>query len=263
MVPALLQHQRGRAVRLLPRRPARLHAAVRRRGAARHRRRRAHPRVHGPVPRAPGRDLAHRGHRPRAAPDQGAPAPGRRRGRHRGDPRDQSQHRGRGHRHVPGPAPQAARDARSPASPAASRWAATSSTPTRSRSAVRSKAAERSTPDGRGIRPFGHPNVASLLHGCPRAGREGRHRHHDATPRHAPIPPSTRWLSRSRWSFDRGYDVAALAAARQLAAGDPAHASCCGSSGIVLGILWFISFFTVLFTKKNPFVAFQTMILRY
>ena len=29
------------------------------------------------------------------------------------------------------------------------------------------------------------------------------------------------------------------------------------------GVLWFISFFTVLFTKRNPFVAVQTMILRY
>ena len=33
--------------------------------------------------------------------------------------------------------------------------------------------------------------------------------------------------------------------------------------GIAAGVLWFISFFTVLFTKKNPFVDVQTMILRY
>ena len=32
--------------------------------------------------------------------------------------------------------------------------------------------------------------------------------------------------------------------------------------GIAAGVLWFISFFTVLFTKKNPFVDVQTMILR-
>jgi hypothetical protein len=32
---------------------------------------------------------------------------------------------------------------------------------------------------------------------------------------------------------------------------------------VAAGVLWFISFFTVLFTKKNPFVAVQTMILRY
>lgn len=33
--------------------------------------------------------------------------------------------------------------------------------------------------------------------------------------------------------------------------------------GIASGFLWFISFFTVLFTKKNPFLAFQAMVLRY
>ena len=32
---------------------------------------------------------------------------------------------------------------------------------------------------------------------------------------------------------------------------------------IVAFVLWFISFFTVLFTRKNPFVGIQTMILRY
>ena len=32
---------------------------------------------------------------------------------------------------------------------------------------------------------------------------------------------------------------------------------------IVAGIVWFISFFTVLFTRKNPLFAVQTMILRY
>jgi roadblock/LC7 domain-containing protein len=32
---------------------------------------------------------------------------------------------------------------------------------------------------------------------------------------------------------------------------------------IVAGVLWFISFFTVLFTRKNPFLGVQTMILRY
>ncbi len=32
---------------------------------------------------------------------------------------------------------------------------------------------------------------------------------------------------------------------------------------IVAFVLWFISFFTVLFTRKNPFVGVQTMILRY
>jgi Domain of unknown function (DUF4389) len=29
------------------------------------------------------------------------------------------------------------------------------------------------------------------------------------------------------------------------------------------GVLWFLSFFTILFTKRNPFVNFQAMILRY
>ena len=75
VVPAVLQHRRGRAVHLLPRRAARPDAAVRRRGAPRHRRGRAHPRVPRSVPRAAGRDLADRGHRARAAPRQGARAP--------------------------------------------------------------------------------------------------------------------------------------------------------------------------------------------
>ena len=66
------------------------------------------------------------------------------RGRHRGDPLHQPQHRGRGHRHVPGPAAQARSASRSPASPAACRSAATSSTPTSSPSAGPSRAAARS-----------------------------------------------------------------------------------------------------------------------
>jgi hypothetical protein len=32
---------------------------------------------------------------------------------------------------------------------------------------------------------------------------------------------------------------------------------------IASGVLWIVSFFTVLFTMKNPFVGFQTMVLRY
>jgi hypothetical protein len=32
---------------------------------------------------------------------------------------------------------------------------------------------------------------------------------------------------------------------------------------VVAGVLWFISFFTVLFTRKNPFLGVQTMIFRY
>ena len=32
---------------------------------------------------------------------------------------------------------------------------------------------------------------------------------------------------------------------------------------IAAGVLWIISFFTMLFTMKNPFVGFQTMVLRY
>ncbi len=32
---------------------------------------------------------------------------------------------------------------------------------------------------------------------------------------------------------------------------------------IAQAVLWFLSFFTVLFTKKNPFLAFQSMVLRY
>ena len=72
LVPAVLQHLRGRALRLLPRRPPRRHHALRGRGAPRHRRGRAHPRVRRSLPRAPGRDLADRGHRARAAPGQGA-----------------------------------------------------------------------------------------------------------------------------------------------------------------------------------------------
>ncbi len=33
--------------------------------------------------------------------------------------------------------------------------------------------------------------------------------------------------------------------------------------GIAAGVLWLISFFTILFTKKNPFLGFQAMVLRY
>jgi hypothetical protein len=33
--------------------------------------------------------------------------------------------------------------------------------------------------------------------------------------------------------------------------------------GIASGVLWIISFFTILFTKKNPFLGFQAMVLRY
>jgi hypothetical protein len=32
---------------------------------------------------------------------------------------------------------------------------------------------------------------------------------------------------------------------------------------IASGILWIVSFFTILFTKRNPFVGFQAMVLRY
>lgn len=32
---------------------------------------------------------------------------------------------------------------------------------------------------------------------------------------------------------------------------------------IAAGVLWVISFFVVLFTRRNPFVGFQTMVLRY
>ena len=34
-------------------------------------------------------------------------------------------------------------------------------------------------------------------------------------------------------------------------------------SAIVAGVLGFVSFFTILFTKRNPFVDFQAMVLRY
>jgi Domain of unknown function (DUF4389) len=33
--------------------------------------------------------------------------------------------------------------------------------------------------------------------------------------------------------------------------------------GIAAGVLWIVSFFTVLFTERNPFVGFQAMVLRY
>ena len=33
--------------------------------------------------------------------------------------------------------------------------------------------------------------------------------------------------------------------------------------GIAAAVLWIISFFTILFTKKNPFLGFQAMVLRY
>ncbi len=33
--------------------------------------------------------------------------------------------------------------------------------------------------------------------------------------------------------------------------------------GYVANVLWFLSFFTVLFAKKNPFLGFQRMVLRY
>ncbi|MFN8025026.1 MAG: DUF4389 domain-containing protein [Acidimicrobiia bacterium] len=33
--------------------------------------------------------------------------------------------------------------------------------------------------------------------------------------------------------------------------------------GIASAVLWIVSFFTILFTKRNPFVNFQTMVLRY
>lgn len=32
---------------------------------------------------------------------------------------------------------------------------------------------------------------------------------------------------------------------------------------IASGVLWVVSFFTILFTQKNPFVGFQAMVLRY
>jgi hypothetical protein len=32
---------------------------------------------------------------------------------------------------------------------------------------------------------------------------------------------------------------------------------------IAAGVLWIVSFFTVLFTRRNPFVGFQAMVLRY
>ena len=57
------------------------HVALRRRGAARHRRGRAHRRVPRSLPRAAGRDLADRRHRSRAAARQGAARAHRRRGR--------------------------------------------------------------------------------------------------------------------------------------------------------------------------------------
>jgi hypothetical protein len=33
--------------------------------------------------------------------------------------------------------------------------------------------------------------------------------------------------------------------------------------GIAAGVLWIVSFFTILFTTKNPFLGFQAMVLRY
>ncbi len=32
---------------------------------------------------------------------------------------------------------------------------------------------------------------------------------------------------------------------------------------IAAGVLWIVSFFTILFTRRNPFVGFQSMVLRY
>ena len=121
--------------------------ALRRRGAARHRRRRAHARVPRPVPRAAGRDLADRGHRPRAAAHQGA-------ARTRVDDEGVTEVILATNPNIEGEAT-AMYLARllkplgsgSPASRAASRSAATSSTPTRSPSAAPSRAAATSTPD--------------------------------------------------------------------------------------------------------------------
>ena len=126
----LLQHRRGRRVRASAPTPAatpRCSASSRSPATSSRSRR---PGVQRSLPRAAGRDQPDRGHRARPAAGPGAARPPRRRGHRRDHPLHQPQHRGRGHRDVPGPAAQAARRAGSPASPAACRSAATSSTPT-------------------------------------------------------------------------------------------------------------------------------------
>ena len=84
-------------------------AGVRRGGVARHRRHREDRRVPGSLSRAAGGHQPDRGHRSRAAEDEGAARPHRARGRAGGHPLHEPQHRGRGDRDVPRPPDQAAR----------------------------------------------------------------------------------------------------------------------------------------------------------
>ena len=81
----------------------------------------------------------------------------------------------------------------------------------------------------------------------------------DTTP--APIPPTPGGYPVTL-EFDRGYDVQHWRPLVNWLLAIPQFIVL-WVLGIVAGVLWFISFFTVLFTKKNPFVAVQTMILRY
>ena len=81
----------------------------------------------------------------------------------------------------------------------------------------------------------------------------------DATP--APMPADTRRLSGDP-EFDRDYDVQHWRPLVNWLLAIPQWIVLY-VLGIVAGVLWFISFFIVLFTKRNPFFGFQTMILRY
>ena len=81
----------------------------------------------------------------------------------------------------------------------------------------------------------------------------------DATPVPVPPPPGGYPVT---LEFDRGYDVQHWRPLVNWLLVIPQFIVLWVLS-IVAGIVWFISFFTVLFTRKNPFVAVQTMILRY
>ena len=171
LVPALLQPRRGRALRSSASTSgATATRAVRRRGAARHRRRSSArtssaARYHvlqgtiSPIEGIGPEQLRIRELLARVADDE----------RRRGDPRDEPQHRRRGHRDVPRPRCSPTRRCASPASRAACPSAATSSTPTRSRSAAPSKAAAPSTPDP--SNRVTHGTAAGALRSGRRLGR--------------------------------------------------------------------------------------------
>jgi hypothetical protein len=84
----------------------------------------------------------------------------------------------------------------------------------------------------------------------------------DSTPGPPPPPPSAGSGYPVTLDFERGFEVAHWRPLVNWLLVFP-QVIVLYVLGIVAWVLWLISFFTILFTKRNPFVGFQAMVLRY